>query len=48
MKLVKRILIRIGLVKWTRRYDHDVQQVSTAKLLGVTLCEILRFDVHVV
>ena len=25
----------------------DVQQVSTAKLLGVTLCEILRFDVHV-
>ena len=25
----------------------EVQQVSSAKLLGVTLCDTLRFDVHV-
>jgi len=25
----------------------EVQQVSSAKLLGVTLCDTLRFDVHI-
>ena len=26
---------------------REVQQVSSAKLLGVTLCDTLRFDIHV-